>query len=324
MEKSDGFVFCAALDGEGAAVDITADYRNAWKVSQNVVWFHMDFSESVAQEWFEKESGLSELTREMLVSDDTRPRVTSADGGLVICLRGVNCNPGSDPDDMVSLRLWVTDNRILTMRRRRVEAVNDIRSALARHEGPADSGAFLELLCDRMTHRISDVVGEIDEGVDSLEDEILDKERSELRTQVLKYRRMVIGLRRYVIPQRESLSRLVSERVSWLSDMDRLSLRESAERVARCIDDLDAARDRAAVAQEELNARLSEQMNRTIYTMSIVATIFLPLGLLTGLLGINVGGLPGVDFQWGFAVVCGILVVLAGVVYFVFKKRQII
>ena len=212
----------------------------------------------------------------------------------------------------------------MTMRRRRVEAINDIRSSLADGTGPTDSGSFLDFLCDRLTHRIADAVGDIDAEVDALEDEILDKERAALRAEVLKYRRMIIGLRRYVVPQRESLSRLLSERASWLSEMDRLRLRESAERVARCIDDLDAARDRASVAQEELNARLSEQMNRTIYTMSIVATIFLPLGLLTGLLGINVGGIPGVDANWAFFAVCGILAALAALVYVVFKRRQII
>ena len=135
---------------------------------------------------------------------------------------------------------------------------------------------------------------------------------------------MIIGLRRYVVPQRESLARLVIEKADWLSEIDRHRLRESTDRIGRCIDDLDATRDRAAVAQEELNARLSEQMNQTIYMMSIVATIFLPLGLLTGLLGINVGGIPGVDTKWAFAIVCGILAIIASIVYIVFKRKQII
>jgi Mg2+ and Co2+ transporter CorA len=57
------------------------------------------------------------------------------------------------------------------------------------------------------------------------------------------------------------------------------------------------------IVQEELNSRLSEQMNRAMYTLSIVAAIFLPLGLLTGLLGINVGGIPGTESPWAFLVV---------------------
>jgi len=324
MEENPGFVYCAVLDGNGSASEITKDWGDAWRQSAATVWFHLDFSDDSARDWLETQSNLSELTIQMLLSDDTRPRITAADGGLVICLRAVNCNPGSDPDDMVSLRLWITKNRILTMRRRRVAAIDDIRSALNRGDGPTDSGDFLEFLCDRLTHRIAEVAGEIDEGVDSLEDEILEKERAILRTRILKYRRMIIGLRKYVIPQRELLSRLQNERAPWLSEMDRLKLRESAERSNRCVDDLDAARDRAAMAQEELNARLSEQMNRTIFILSIVATIFLPLGLLTGLLGINVGGVPGANTPWAFLAVCGMLLVIAAVLYYIFKKKQII
>jgi zinc transporter len=285
VEENRGFVYCATLDGTGSARELVEDRAEAWQTSEDTVWFHLDFSEDSARAWLDTQSKLSELTIEMLVSEDTRPRITGADGGLVICLRAVNCNPGSDPDDMVSLRLWIGRNRVLSMRRRPVAAIDDIRSAILRGDGPTESGDFLVFLCDKLTHRIAEVAGDIDEGVDSLEDEILEKERATLRAQILKYRRMIIGLRKYLIPQRELLSRLQTEHAPWLSEMDRLRVRESAERNNRCVDDLDAARDRASMAQEELNAGLSEQMNRTIFILSIVATIFLPLGLITGLLG---------------------------------------
>ena len=128
MTIDHGFVFCASLDGRGAASEIMDNQGRVWLESSETVWFHLDFSDIAAREWLDTTSGLSELTVEMLVSEDTRPRVSIADGGLLICLRAVNCNPGSDADDMVSLRLWITGNRILSMRRRRVEAVSDIRA----------------------------------------------------------------------------------------------------------------------------------------------------------------------------------------------------
>jgi zinc transporter len=131
------------------------------------VWFHLDFSDDSARDWLDTRSNLSEITIQMLVSDDTRPRITPADGGLLICLRAVNCNPGSDPDDMASLRLWTTSNRFLSMRRRRVAAIDDIRSAFLQGDGPTGSGDFLAFLCDRLTHRVAEVAGEIDGGVDA-------------------------------------------------------------------------------------------------------------------------------------------------------------
>ncbi len=123
-------------------------------------------------------------------------------------------------------------------------------------------------------------------------------------------------------PQRDVLARLQNERFSWLNDIDRVRIREIAERTARFIDDIDSARDRAAITQEELNNRLSEQMNKTMYVLSIVAAIFLPLGLLTGLLGINVGGIPGTESKIAFALVTLLLVGIAFVEFWIFRRRK--
>ena len=94
--------------------------------------------------------------------------------------------------------------------------------------------------------------------------------------------------------------------------MNKARLRESADRVTRYVEDLDSARERAAVIRDELEGRLAEQMNKTMYVLSIVAAIFLPLGLLTGLLGINVGGIPGAENPLAFWEVC-LLLVFVGV-----------
>jgi zinc transporter len=324
MDDSRGFIYCASLDGQGSAKELTENYAAAWQHHESLIWFHLDYRAEAVTDWLTRETILSELTIEILTSEDTRPRSITADQGLLICLRGVNCNPGQDPDDMVSLRLWIGKNRIITMRHRRVEAIKDIRVALTQGQGPTDIGDFLVVLCERLTDRMADVVSDIDDRVDGLEEQILEKERATLRAELSRDRRMIIGLRRYLMPQRELLSRLQTERVEWLSDADKNHLREVTERVIRCLEDLDAARDRAAIAQEELNARLSEQMNQTLYMMSIVATIFLPLGLLTGLLGINVGGIPGTENPWAFFMVCVLLGIIAGLVYTIFKKKQVL
>ena len=99
-----------------------------------------------------------------------------------------------------------------------------------------------------------------------------------------------------------------------------MHLRELLERTARFVEDLDSARDRAAITQEELNNRLSEQMNKAMYVLSIVAAIFLPLSLLTGLLGINVGGIPGAENKWAFLLVTFLLVLIALMLISLFRR----
>ena len=156
----------------------------------------------------------------------------------------------------------------------------------------------------------------------SVEESLLEAESAELRPKLAEARRQSIGLRRYLAPQRDVISRLQAERVSWLDEMDRAHLREVADRTTRYVEDLDSARDRVAVAHEELNSRLSEQINRRMYALSVIAGIFLPLSFLTGLLGINVGGIPGTENPMAFALVCGVMLGVSALQFWLFRRLR--
>ena len=283
----------------------------AWQPDRGVLWIHLDAANETVLTWLEQKSGLSPLIQEALLESGTRPRSMSTESGLLAIFRGVNCNPGADPEDMVAIRMFLTERRIITMRRNRVKAVQDVHEALVAGGGPTTVGEFFVMVVDRITERIGEVVVDIEDRVAELEDTIVSADTAELRPRLAELRRESISLRRYIAPQRDMLARLTHERIAWLTEADRTLLRETAERTARYVEDIDAARERAMIAQEELNSRVSEQMNRAMYTLSIVAAIFLPLGLLTGLLGINVGGIPGTENRWAFTLVAIFLVVIA-------------
>ena len=177
---------------------------------------------------------------------------------------------------------------------------------------------------NEIASRMADPIAAVDEGMDELEDQVVAAESYELRTRLGNLRRQAIALRRYLAPQREVMGRLQSERRPWLDPREQLGLHEAGDRVTRYVEDLDAARERAAVAQEELTNRLAEKMNRTMYQLAIVATISLPLSLLTGLLGINVGGIPGAENTHAFVLVCVILAGVAIALYVAFKRKHIL
>ena len=81
-------------------------------------------------------------------------------------------------------------------------------------------------------------------------------------------------------------------------------------------------RERGALIHEELTAKLSDHLNKRLYLLSIVAAIFLPLSFFTGLLGINVGGIPGTDYDWAFALFVGFLLVIVIAQFWFFKTRK--
>jgi hypothetical protein len=94
------------------------------------------------------------------------------------------------------------------------------------------------------------------------------------------------------------------------------------DRLIRYIEDLDSVRDRAAVTQEELVNRLSEQVNTRMYVLSLVAAVFLPLGFLAGLLGIDVGGIPGAENQSAFLIFILLLILVFILQVVIFKRRS--
>lgn len=320
MEQTGGLIHAYLLDGKGGGRQIDWAEIETLPSDENLLWIHLDSTNEQAQDWLAGKSGLSALTCQSLMEQETRPRNILTDDGLLLILRGVNCNPGADPEDMVAIRMLITEHRIISMRYRRIMALQDIREAVDTGKGSRSAGEFLVMIAEKIADRMGDVVADLDDSVDALEDTVLTAESHELRGQLADLRRATISLRRYIAPQRDVLARLIHDRIPWFSDTDRAHLREVAERTARFVEDIDSARERAAVTQEELNNRLSEQMNKAMYVLSIVAAIFLPLGLLTGLLGINVGGIPGTESKWAFTFVAAALVGLAVALVVLFKR----
>jgi len=320
--KPEGLILAYILDGAGGAKKVGWTEINNWQPDQGTLWVHMDYSKAPVQEWLDTKSELDAVITEALSEEDSRPRCTMFLGGLLLSLRGVNMNPGSDPEDMVGIRIWLEKNRIISTSRRNLLSVSDVEELLDKGIGPETSGEFMVLISGRLMERMEHVIDDLEDSVADFEDQVLTAESHHLRSSLAALRRQAISLRRYLSPQREALSKLLIEKIAWLDDTDRIRLREIFDQLVRYLEDLDEARDRAAVTQEELVNRLSEQMNNKMYLLSIVAAIFLPLGFLTGLLGVNVGGIPGANSNLGFLGFVLILIVVVVVQIWFFKKKK--
>ncbi len=322
MSEDQGLIVAYILDGNGKGAKIGWEEIRSWTPEKGALWVHLDYTAPEAQNWITREAGLEEVLGGALLEAETRPRSILNHNGLLLTLRGVNLQPQSDPEDMVAIRLWIDENRIISTRKRKLLSVDDLRNALEKGHGPKSPGEFLVDLTERLVERMADVIDQIDDDVDHLQDQVLTLESHQLRPIIAGCRRQAIGLRRYLGPQREALSKLYNERVQWLQDIDRMHLRETSDRMMRYIEDLDSSRERASVAQEELMSRLSENMEKRMYVLSLVATVFLPLSFVTGLLGINVGGIPGAENKTAFLMVCLMLSGVAVFQFWIFKVKK--
>ncbi len=301
---------------------LTSEQVAAWKPTDGLLWVHLDHSDPVKANWVRENTHIEALAAEAILAAETRPRSLTIGDGLLVILRGVNLNPGADPEDMVSVRIWMTKNCIVTTSQRRLLSIESLCQRIDRGDGPMNAGEFLVQLGEFLADRIGDVVNDVEEITDNLEENLLTTEHHEMRSALSDVRRQSVALRRYLAPQRDALTRLVSERTPLIDDQVRMQLRELADRMTRYIEDLDGARERASVTHEELQNRIAELTNRRMYLLTMIAAIFLPLSFFTGLLGINVGGIPGAENGKAFLIVSGLLAIIAVAQWLFFRWRK--
>ncbi|MGB3624473.1 MAG: CorA family divalent cation transporter, partial [Henriciella sp.] len=182
-------------------------------------------------------------------------------------------------------------------------------------------GDLFTELCERMVVKMNlsilDMNGRIDEMENDEKSDI-----DELLSEIADIRRNCLALKRYMSPQRDALLSMQRTPTSWLTEQNLTDLHETGERLQRYLDDLDVSKESALVLQDDLNNRAAAKMNQTMYMLSIVAAVFLPLGFVTGLLGINVGGMPGVESGYAFWITVGMLIGLMGVQFWIFRKLK--
>ena len=314
------------LNGPEAGRRLGSDEIPGYLEADTLAWVHLRAQNSDAPDWITTHlSYLDPSIVDALVAEETRPRVTRVGEGLIVILRGINMNEGADPEDMVSIRLWVDPHRIISLSRRRLRAVEDIAEELDQGEGPRDAAEFLVRLIVRLNFRIERFWQGLEEEADKVEEQVLGPSPpSGLRHQLVDLRRQAIILRRYLQPQRDAMRVFHNRPPVWLGPENLRALDEELDALERVVEDADAIRERLALVRDELAGQLSDRLNRNMYRLSILSALFLPLGFLTGLFGINVAGMPGAETGGAFWLFCGgLLAVFVGQLAILRKLRWI-
>ncbi|WP_371153095.1 CorA family divalent cation transporter [Jannaschia sp. 2305UL9-9] len=324
-----GFGLTGALRGQV----LTGEALGQALEGADLAWVHLSLADGgwqAADDWLDAHvPGLDPTTRRALTEELTRPRAIVSGPGLMIVLRGVNLAEGEDPDDMVSVRVYLDDRRIVTLARRHLRSVADLADKVSAGKGPESPGAFLYDLSEALIGRIESVLEDAETDTDALEvrvdEHALDRvEATHARSEATRLRRMVLGLRRHIGPQRDALSGAATLVPDLIGKVDRRRLLEIRERHQHAVEELDELAGRLTLVRDEIRAEQDERTNRNLYFLSVLSALFLPLGFLTGLLGVNVGGIPGADHPHGFAIFCSVLfAVFVGQIAILLRMRRL-
>lgn len=312
-----------AIGTSGKGTPVADDKIAALIKDKQLAWIHLDANAPQSREFLTQElTYLDPLIVDALLAEETRPRLLEHEDGILMILRGVNLNDNAAPEDMCSIRLWIDPHRIISLQKRNLKAVKDIAERLETGKGPSNCGDFITLLISNLQTRMEPVLTEIDDKIDDLEEIVMQEPDASERQKIVTIRKQAILLRRYIAPQRDAISQLRSADIKWLDKNHKRALQEATDRITRLVEDLDTMREKAQIIKDELANALSDRLNKNMYVLSVIAAIFLPLGFLTGLLGINVGGIPGADNGASFGIFCGILTALVALQIAIFKKLK--
>ena len=310
------------LDGQGGATSLPVSELPKILPDQGCRWVHLDALQDDGYDWLSSLEGIPETAVEALFAEETRPRTVKMGKGLLLTLRGVNLNPESNPSDMVSLRLWVTPHFIVSSRRRKLLSVQDVVKDLANNEGPTNTGDIVATLTETLTGRMAKIITGLEDELADLEESIGEGIEAGQRDSLVQRRLETIRLRRFLVPQKEAINKLSQESITWMTPEQTAQVQEAANDITRYVEGLESLRERCLLMQEEFANLQAEKMNARMYVLSILSGIFMPLGFLTGLFGINIGGMPGTDSSAAFWLFCVVLVVLGGGQFVLMRKSR--
>jgi len=317
-------IFARAISADGMSRHLGWEDIVDWKPSQHgdLLWVYLARNAPGVSDWLRDDLHLSSATIDALTSNRNRPRSFRDGNALATILRGINSGDGADAEDMVALQIWADETRVVTLRRRPLQAPGDVLAEIEASVGSITVGDLLTRLVEQTVAHIGDVILDMNDRIDQLEEQCKGTSVDEVLTAISEIRRKCLALKRHMSPQHDALLHIARDGPEWLSTDNREAIRETIDQLHHYLEDIDVTKESALVLQDDLNNRAAAQTNKTSYLLSIVAAIFLPLGFLSGVLGMNVGGMPGLSNQYAFWITCGFMAAVAVIQLITFRRLR--
>ena len=306
----DGLICGFRFDPGSPAVPISALDAGQWISgpieSGGFIWVHFNLAHRATSQWLTRYADLSEVFDEALRDRTRSTRVEMDDDMLVAVINDVHYAFAFEPTDIATLWLLVSPRLVISARVAPLRSIDRLRHAVETGSTLRSSVDLLVRLMREQADVLSGIVRESSSRVDAIEDRLLTERLAKRRANLGALRRLLVRLQRLLAPEPAALFRLLQRPPAWVSEEDLQELRESTEEFHRVLTDMGALQERIKSMQEEIAGRVSEENNRTLFVLTMVTVLALPVNILAGLMGMNVGGVPFADHSAGFWIVVGL------------------
>lgn len=309
------------LDARGEEKPTTVESFCHEELTETPYWLHFSIKNPIASNWLKNKSGVDPLLVESMLSQKVRPKASIHSDSLLLILRVADTLKVSEHEELRSLRMYVDRHRIISTSHYPLPVVKELtevwKEKSGKHAHPVN--IFVDLTVQSV-RGLEVILEDIEDQADSLERQVLDVVEDPDDHDIANLALDALDLRRYLAPQREVVSRLADIELAWLNTSHKKRLKGVYDRVSRQLDETEVIRDRIRIIREQRSSHVAEQANRRLYIFSIATVVFLPLSFFTGLLGVNLGGIPGADSPLGFYGFCSMLTVFTLTMILAFRR----
>lgn len=278
------------------------------------VWLHFNLSHTAAEGWMRAHADLSDNFFESLREGSRSTRIERDGDRLFAVVNDVAFEFSFDAGEVATLWLSVDRRLVVSARRHPLRAVDRLRMAVKRGVTLASSVSLLDHLMREQADELQRIVRKTTERVDDIEDEVLAGKHHRHSAELARLRRLMVRLQRLLAPEPSALNRTLSHPPAWVPDDDVRQLRQASEEFALVLRDIAALQERIKLMQDEAAARVAEENNSSLFLLTMVTVMALPINLVSGLFGMNVGGIPLAGHPVGFWVMLAIIAALTGLI----------
>jgi zinc transporter len=286
------------------------------------LWLHFHLGHSAAQSWMRANLGLGESFYEALDQGSSRSTRIERDGEqLFAVVNDVTFDFSFDPGDVATLWVSVGRELVVTGRLHPLRAVDRLRTAVNHGESLASSVALLDHLLNDQADELQRIVRRAADRLDDIEDALLAGHHERHTPELGRLRRLMVRLQRLLAPEPSALMRTLANPPAWVGSEDRAHLHRASEEFALVLRDVAALQERIKLLQDEAAAHVAEENNRSVFVLTMVTVLALPINLVSGMFGMNVGGIPLAGNTAGFWIMVAIIASLTGVIAWLALRR---
>jgi zinc transporter len=327
-----GFVF--SPDEVGRPVD--AEYAAEWlrvhaqreaaglpDTRDEFLWLHFNLAHSASERWMKGNLDLPESFFDDLREGSHSTRIEQQEGALRAVVNDVMFNLELIPSEIATLWIYTHRHMMVTARLKPLRSVDRLRASVRDGELFRSPVELLVHLMRDQADLLVQIVRRTSADVDRIEDRFLSQRPTANRLELGTMRRTLTRLQRMLAPEPGSIFRLLARPPRWLKTEDVQDLRESTEEFSVVLADMTGLIERVRLLQEEIIARLDEQNNRTLFTLTLVTVLAMPINIVAGFFGMNVGGIPLAENRHGFWVMVLLVAGFTGLAgWWVFRRRK--